>query len=70
MEALLTAGQTAKALCVSPRTVWTLTRESGLASIRIGRRVLYAPDDIRAFVDRCRQGGTKQVGQTALLEGN
>ena len=66
METLLTAGQTAKALCVSPRTVWTLTREGALACVRIGRRVLYAPADIRAFVDRCRQGGDSQPIQTLL----
>jgi len=42
MEPLLTAGQTAQALCVSPRTVWTLTREGALACIRIGRRVIRA----------------------------
>ena len=67
METLLTVDQTAKTLCVSPRTVWTLTQEGALACVRIGRRVLYAPADIRAFVDRCRQGGDKQP---ALLEAN
>ena len=67
METLLTVDQTAKALCISARTVWTLTQEGALACVRIGRRVLYAPDDIRAFIDRCRQGGDKQP---ALLEAN
>jgi len=67
METLLTVGETAKTLCVSPRTIWTLTQEGALACVRIGRRVLYAPDDIRAFVDRCRQGGGRQP---ALLETN
>ncbi|MCE5268051.1 MAG: helix-turn-helix domain-containing protein [Planctomycetaceae bacterium] len=61
----MTAGQTAKILCVSPRTLWTLTREGALHCVRIGRRVLYAPTDIRAFVDRCRQGGDNHQ---ALLE--
>ena len=67
MESLMTADQTAKALGVSARTVWTLTQEGALACVRIGRRVLYTPDDIRAFVDRCRQGGERQP---ALLETN
>ena len=44
MESLMTADQTAKALGVSPRTVWTLTQEGALACVRIGRRVLYDPD--------------------------
>jgi excisionase family DNA binding protein len=67
METLLTVDQTAKMLCVSPRTVWTLTHDGALASIKIGRRVLYDPADVRAFVDRCRQGGDKQA---VLLEAN
>ena len=65
METLLTVNETAKTLCVSPRTIWALTQDGALACVRIGRRVLYAPDDIRAFIDRCRQGGDKQA---ALLE--
>ena len=56
MESLLDINQAAKTLCVSPRTVWTLTREGALVCVRIGRRVLYAPEDIRAFVDQCREG--------------
>ena len=61
MESLMTAEQTAMALGVSPRTVWTLTQESALACVRIGRRVLYDPADVRAFVDRCREGGDRQL---------
>ena len=57
MEELLDVNQAAKTLCVSPRTVWTLTNKGVLPSVKIGRRVLYAPDDIRAFIDISRQGG-------------
>ena len=67
MEPLMTAAQTAKALCVSPRTVWTLTQEGALACIRIGRRVLYAPADIRAFIARCRAGDGQLI--SAFLGG-
>lgn len=67
METLLTVDATAKMLCVSPRTIWTLTQEGALACVRIGRRVLYDPSDVRTFVDRCRQGGGRQP---ALLEAN
>jgi len=67
METLLTVDETAKTLCISPRTLWTMTREGALACIRIGRRVLYSPDDIRSFVERCRRGGD---GQPALSEAN
>ncbi len=41
-------GPDRKTLCVSPRTVWTLTQEGAQTCVRIGRRVLYAPDDVRA----------------------
>ena len=60
MESLMTTGETATALGVSPRTVWALTQEGALACVRIGRRVMYDPADVRAFVDRCREGGDKQ----------
>jgi len=60
MESLMTADQAAKALGVSPRTVWTLTQEGALTCVRIGRRVLYDPADVRTFVDRCREGGDEQ----------
>jgi hypothetical protein len=65
METLMNVSQTAKTLCVSPRTVWSLTCEGELDCIRIGRRVLYAPEDIQAFVDRCREGGNKQTALEA-----
>jgi excisionase family DNA binding protein len=67
VETLLTANEAAKMLRVSPRTVWTLTQEGSLACVRIGRRVLYDPADLQAFVQRCRQGGDRQPG---LLENN
>lgn len=67
METLMTVDETAKTLCVSPRTVWTLTQDGSLTCVRIGRRVLYDPADVRAFVGRCRQGGDRQP---ALLENN
>jgi excisionase family DNA binding protein len=59
MEPLMDIIDAAKMLCVSPRTVWAMTRDGGLACVRIGRRVLYAPEDIQAFVDRSREGGDK-----------
>ncbi len=60
MESLLNVNQAAKTLCVSPRTVWELTNDGALACIRIGRRVLYAPEDIQAFIDSCREWSDKE----------
>ncbi|HZZ27969.1 MAG TPA: helix-turn-helix domain-containing protein [Pirellulales bacterium] len=48
---LLTVNQTANTLGISPRTLWTLTKEQAIPVIRIGRRVLYAITDIQRFID-------------------
>jgi excisionase family DNA binding protein len=64
VETLLTVNEAAKTLRVSPRTICALTQEGSLACVRIGRRVLYGPADVRAFVDRCRQVGDRQADAT------
>jgi hypothetical protein len=70
MESLLTVPQAAKTINICPRTLWKLTREGAIACVRIGRRVFYAPVDIRDFIDRCRQNGNNQPIQMNLLEVN
>ena len=47
---LYSAAETAKALAISPRTLWTLTRDGGLRAVRIGRRVLYSKADLDTFI--------------------
>jgi len=42
---------TARALCLSERTVFTLVRQGKLRPVRIGSRVLFDAVDIRAFID-------------------
>lgn len=49
---LVDARSAAKMLCVSERTLWSLSDRGQLASVRIGRRRLYDPRDLKAFVDR------------------
>lgn len=48
---LVTAGEAAKALAVSPRTLWGLTADKKIPCVKIGRLVRYRPADLRAFVD-------------------
>lgn len=48
---LYTARQTAAALVVSQRTLWTLTQKRGLPCVRVGRLVRYAPDDLKAWIE-------------------
>lgn len=48
---LVTVEQAAAALAVSPRTLWTLTNETGeIPCVRIGRSVRYDPVDLKAWI--------------------
>lgn len=47
---LVDAKHVAADLCLSPRTVWSLTNCGALPSHRIGRAVRYCPDELRAWV--------------------
>lgn len=51
---LMTTREAARALAVSARTLWTLTKAGALPAVRIGRSVRYAVDDVQAFI-RCRR---------------
>jgi excisionase family DNA binding protein len=53
---LLTAREAAAALSISERTLWTLTKCGAIAHVRAGRRVLYSPADLAAWIDRQRSG--------------
>ena len=64
--ALLTEPETARALHVSERTLqrWRGTGE-GPAFVRAGRRILYRPDDIEAFLESSRARSTSEYGANA-----
>ncbi|HEV3024960.1 MAG TPA: helix-turn-helix domain-containing protein [Pirellulales bacterium] len=47
---LLAPPDAARALAVSPRTLWGLTASGKIPCVRIGRAVRYSPDDVRAWV--------------------
>jgi len=48
---LLDAHKTARALSISERKLWELTNKGEIPSVRIGRRVLYAPSALQAWID-------------------
>jgi predicted DNA-binding transcriptional regulator AlpA len=49
---LLSARDAARSLNISERTLWALTAPRGdIPPVRIGRRVLYAPSDLIAWID-------------------
>ena len=49
---LIGARQAAKALGVCERTIWTLQQDEGLPFVKIGRRVLFDPQDLKTWVER------------------
>jgi excisionase family DNA binding protein len=46
--------EAAQLLSVSPQMIRKLVETDQLRPIRVGRRVLFDPDDLRDFVDRLR----------------
>lgn len=47
---LWTVRETAKAMGISLRTLWALTRPRGdLSCVRVGARVLYRPESVREW---------------------
>jgi len=55
---LLTVRDTAHALAVCPKTLWSLTRAGKLPCVRIGKRgIRYDVADVRAFIESAKGGG-------------
>ena len=52
---LLDVKSVAESLCISEAMVYKLVRTGRLPRIRIGRRTLFHPDDIAAYVESCRE---------------
>ena len=55
---LLSAREAAKALKVSERTLFSLTRDKTIPAVRLNRRVLYDPADLRRAIDAAKTGGS------------
>jgi DNA binding domain, excisionase family len=45
----------AKALSISERTLWQLTKDGKIPSVRAGKRVVYSVDALKAFVNDNRR---------------
>ena len=54
---LLDAHDAAQALSICERKLWELTNKGDLPCVRIGRRVLYDPRALTAWIDEQMQGG-------------
>jgi len=59
---LLKPNETAAALAISPRLLWTITQQGELPCVRIGRAVRYDPDDLRAWIERQKAKGGERAG--------
>ncbi len=53
---LLNARDAAAALSIGQRKLWQLTIAKAIVCVRIGRRVLYDPRDLTAYIDRQKEG--------------
>lgn len=53
---LLTPRQAAKALALSERTLWELTRRGEIPRLKIGASVRYDVRDLQAFIEK-KKGG-------------
>ena len=58
---LLTVNEAAKALTVSPRTLWQITKEGKIRSIRINRLVRYDPQDLIAYIEQQKKFSNYQI---------
>lgn len=45
----------AKMLAISERTLWTITKNGELPTVKIGSRVLWPAEDLRAWVQSKKQ---------------
>jgi len=56
---LLAAREAAEAMSICEKTLWNVTEPRGdLPCVRINRRVLYDPNDLRAWIAK-KKGGAK-----------
>jgi excisionase family DNA binding protein len=53
---LLSINEVARLLGISRATVYELMRDGALVPIRVGERARFEPADIRAYLDRQREG--------------
>jgi len=58
---LLTVNEAAKALTVSPRTMWKLTADKKIRCIRINRLVRYDPQDLTAYIEQQKKFSNYQI---------
>ena len=51
LRLLLKSDEAAKALAISPRTLWGITKSGKIPSVRIGTAVRYDLNDLRRYIE-------------------
>jgi excisionase family DNA binding protein len=67
MEALLTIERAAETLGISPWTVRKYVANDKLRPVRIGRRVLIEPEEIRRIIEEGRSAGDTRTHKAARV---
>jgi excisionase family DNA binding protein len=57
---LLRPREAARALAISERTLWELTRRGEIPHVRLGRAVRYRPADLDAWAEARKQSGLQK----------
>jgi excisionase family DNA binding protein len=57
---LVNARQAAKALAISERKLWEMTKNGEIPHVPVGRAIRYDPRDLRAWVEAQKKSGTKE----------
>lgn len=52
---LVNVATAARMLCLSDRTLWSLSERGELPRVKIGRAVRYDVADLQAFIDRAKE---------------
>jgi excisionase family DNA binding protein len=54
-QLLITARDAAKALSISERCLWQLTKDGAIPCVRVGRLVRYDPNDLEQWIDQAKE---------------
>lgn len=60
---LLTPPEAAKLLAICEKTLWSLTKQRKIASVRIGTSVRYSKRDVLAFIESTKSAGQQDRGE-------
>jgi len=57
MEHLLTVREVSELLRLHEKTIYSLVARGSIPHVRLGRRVLFSPIDVKCWVEARREGG-------------